>query len=254
MFKIKTIGLWVVAASMCCAPAIAVAKNSFLVAPGRLQIDLEQLRTHSFIITNTGDEVIRVNVDPIYLPIDDSTMKAGRHLSPDVAMKENIARNVRVSPRRLNLQPGERRDIRVQISPLSSPEPGDYRAHLLVKMNETAYSSEKTSEDEGMTMKLNVNMETAVALYGRKDEPVVDLSMSCENTDSGKTEVAIINPTDWRFEGRLAIGETTLKPVVMLRESEKTMTLDLASDMADSAISITDLEGGVVTKAICTKR
>lgn len=252
MTKRKVIGLWALIASMSVLPAVATAKNGFLVAPGRVQIDVEELKTHTFIITNTGDEQIRLSIEPIYLPIDDPTMKAGTHLRSGVADDENIVDNVRVSPRRLSLKPGQRRDIRVQLKPLSDPRPGDYRAHLLVKMDETAYTTRQKADGENnMNMELNVKMETAVALYGRKDEPVIDLSMSCDISENGVTEVSTTNPTAWRFEGLLSSGETQSIPLVMLRESVRTVAFKLPESADNPTFTLRNLDGETVSEAVC---
>lgn len=254
MNKTKSVCLFALISSLCLVPALSHAKNGFLVAPGRVQIDVEELKTHTFIITNTGDERIRLSIEPIYLPIDDPTMKAGKHLRPGVANEENIVDNVRVSPRRLSLKPGQRRDIRVQLTPLSDPKPGDYRAHLLVKMDEVAYTSSQTAEGQNsMNMELNVKMETAVALYGRKDEPEVDLSMDCQLSPSGVTEIAVINPTNWRFEGLLSSSATQALPLVMLRESERTVAFKLPAGTPAPTFTLSSLNGEVVSKASCSK-
>lgn len=250
----RVVGLWAVLASLFALPTTVAAQNSFLVAPGRVQINVEELKTHTFIITNTGDERIRLSIEPVYLSIDDPTMKAGRHLRQGVADEENMVNNVRVSPRRLSLKPGQRRDIRVQLKPLSDPRPGDYRAHLLVSMVETAFTQEGNSlGDNNMNMQLNVKMETAVALYGRKDAPVVDIDMKCQRSEDGVTEVLATNAAKWRFEGLLTSNKTQSIPLVMLRESQRSVAFKLPSDATDIEFTLSDLDGVVVSKTTCSK-
>lgn len=253
--NIKTIVVsWAIIAMSLCSTVSAAGKNGFLVAPGRLQINVEEVKTSTFIITNTGDERIRLSIEPVYIEIDDPTMQAGDHLSPEVAAEENIVDKVRVSPPRLSLKPGERRDIRVQIRPLSNAEPGDYRAHLLVKMKETAYTTEKNDESrKDMSMKLDVKMETAVAIYGRKGDPVVDVNATCNRLENHEVKVAINNNSAWRFEGRLAFGDRDQQPIVLLRESVRTMRLDPQSNSDDLNFNIMDLNGNLVAQADCDK-
>lgn len=255
MKVIKLAACFAVFSQLMLMSTVVDAKNGFLVAPGRVQINVEELKTHTFIITNTGDERIRLSIDPIYLDIDDPTMKAGSHIRPGVATEENIVENVRVSPRRLSLKPGQRRDIRVQITPLSDPRPGDYRAHLLVKMDETAYTSKVESEGKNnMNMQLNVKMETAVALYGRKDEPEVDVRLTCTKLEDGASEVAFTNASKWRFEGLLLSNKTEPVPIVLLRESLRTVAYMLPEGTGNTEFTLNNLDGEIVSKVICSEK
>lgn len=252
MNKFKRVGAWALA-SLCALPSISMAKNGFLVAPGILEINVDELKTHSFIVTNTGDDPIRLSVDPIYLPIDHHTMNAGTHLRPGVAEEENIVDKVRVSPRKLSLRPGERRYVRVQVRPLKDKEPGDYRAHLLVKMQEVAYTSSTKSENQaGMSLDLDIRMEAAVALYGRKGNPRYRMDLACEKSEAGAFRVSVANPTEWRFEGMLSSGNTDETPLVVLRESVRKVAFDLSSDLEEIEFTLTDLNGAVAAEVLCT--
>ena len=255
MFKGKSLLIGAMLGSALLLPDMAVAKNAFLVAPGRLQIDVEELKTQSFIVTNTGENQIRLDIKPIYLPIDDSTLNAGEHLSDTVSVREDISSKVRVSPRRLSLLPGQRRDVRVQIRPLENPQPGDYRAHILVKMNEASFTSTEGSEgSDGMSMKLDVNLETAVAVYGRKGDPVEDLNASCDLGPQGQAKVELKNASNWRFEGLLFVDDMKPDPIVLLRESKKTIELDMTSVKVGSTVMVADMNRSVVLHATCSRK
>ncbi len=189
------------------APFVTLAENSFLVAPGVVEFDLTKPATQSFIITNDGDEPIRLNINPIYLDIGDSSLAMGEHLSPDTKETENITKNLRVSPKRLSLKPGQRRDIRVSFRPNKDITDGDYRTHLLVQMLETAKVIDAgTAGDGALGMKIDIKMETAVAIYGRKGEGSAVLDFQCiANEEDGNLIVTTINESEWRFEGQLTI-------------------------------------------------
>ncbi|MFT4929689.1 MAG: hypothetical protein ACI8WB_005824 [Phenylobacterium sp.] len=210
-------------------PFFSLAKNSFLVAPGIVEFDLKKPATRSFIITNDGDEAIRLNIKPIYFDIADRTMAMGEHLTKTTKDIENITGAIRISPRRLSLKPGQRRDIRVSIRPKKNLPDGDYRSHLLVQMLQVAHvlSSPMPQNSGGVGMDINVKMETAVAIYGSKGQGSPTLNFFCQqNPANGKLMVKIVNPTIWRFDGPISITANNTpifnQRLVRLRDSSKT--------------------------------
>lgn len=216
----------------CCAPN-SWSKNSFLVAPGRVDFDLNRPTTQSFIITNNGDGPIRLSIEPIYLAIDSKSMAAGEHLKPETAALEDLTQYVKVSPRRLSLNPGQRRDIRISLRPPANITDGDYRTHLLVSMMEVARTIKNDVNDENAVgMELNIKMETAVAVYGHKGERQPKLDVGCNIEDASKQlNLSIVNPSVWRFDGFIQVFKSngpTDKPLyenrlISLRESKKSM-------------------------------
>lgn len=191
-----------------CLAEPALAKNSFLVAPGRVDFDLSRPSTQSFIITNNGDGKIRLNIEPIYFEIDSQSLAAGVHLKPETAKLENITPYIRVSPRTLSLAAGQRRDIRISLRPPKDLVLGDYRSHLLVKMLETArvIKSKKAAGENAVGMQLNIKMETAVAIYGHLGERDPKLSISCGlNPDNNQFSLVVENTSPWRFDGMVSV-------------------------------------------------
>lgn len=186
------------------APKV-ISKNSFLVAPGRVMFDLSRPKTQSFIITNNGDEAIRLNIKVVYFPVDSSSLGIGHPLKAETAEIESLKPYLRVSPPRLSLKPGQRRDIRISIRPPSGLTNGTYRAHLLVSMMEVAetitdLATTENSNDVGMH--LSLKMETAVAIYGQKGEGKPDLQITCAvNSETDELNYQVKNTTPWRFDG-----------------------------------------------------
>ncbi len=214
----------------------ALAKNSFLVAPGRVDFDLSRPKTQSFIITNNGDERIRLKIEPIYFEIDSKSLGAGTHLKPDTAQLENLTPYVRVSPKSLSLAPNQRRDIRISIrTPQDLPE-GDYRSHLLVSMMETArvVGTEADPDDpNSVGMELSLKMETAVAIYGHKGKRAGSVNIDCVAGEDGLS-IKLTNPTVWRLDGKASVfaannlqNALATSFFVSLRESEKIIETEL---------------------------
>lgn len=208
-------------------PFFTLAKNSFLVAPGIVEFDLKKPITQSFIITNDGDDTIRLKITPTYFEIDDHTFSLGKHLNEETKKIEDLTGFMRVSPKRLSLKPGQRRDIRVSIRPGKNLSDGDYRSHLLVQMLEVArVISSGVADGSSMGMNISVKMETAIAIYGSKGQGKPSLEFFCrQKPDDNKFELQIVNPSDWRFDGQVTLTENNQAVfdhrLVSLRGSKK---------------------------------
>lgn len=229
------------AAALCSIAALwwaapAAAGNSFLVAPGRIDLDLERPQTRSFIVTNTGDGPIRVTVEPVYFPVDDSSLQGGVPLKPETAGQDSLTPFLRVSPRTLSLKPGERRDVRFSIRNPADLPPGDYRVHLLMRMLETAVTlgndQIRIEGDRGIAMQLHIKMETAVAIYGHKGARHGEVAVACRRAEDGTLRLEVTNATPWRYEGRAGVfaagaapdaAPLNAFPFNSLRESRRTV-------------------------------
>lgn len=212
-----------------------LARNSFLVAPGRVDFDLSRPNTQSFIITNNGDDEIRLSIAPIYFEIDSKSLAAGVPLHPET--KDDLRPFIRVSPRTLALRPGQRRDIRVSVRPPAELPLGDYRAHLLVSMKEIAMTvnQQVSTNANSIGMQLDIKMETGVALYGHKGERSPELSFECQRDVDNNLLLIASNPSLWRFEGWVRLftaGAAADAPALVehhlnsLRESRRPIRTD----------------------------
>lgn len=225
------------------------AKNSFLVAPGKVLFDMNKTTTETFIVTNTGDNKIRLEMEVLYIPIGEDGLKVGKHIRVGVDEDENISDNVRVSPKRMRLEPGQRRDIKVQLKPLAGAKDGDYRTHLVVKMVENAVTQEiNPDNNEQMNMKLNIKMETAVAIYARKGEAANQLSPTCSAKGKGFS-YDVVNASPYKFDGFIQVADSPISPYVQLRESERSIVLGLPKDQRN--ISLFDSKKELIFKTEC---
>jgi P pilus assembly chaperone PapD len=110
----------------------ALSNSLFIVAPGVLHLNLKKKRpVESFIVRNTGSERLRLRLTPIYYPINSRSMNMGTPLTKEIL--DDISKNLIVAPRIVSLKPGQKRTIRVAFRKNKKFEPGDYRAHVLVK-------------------------------------------------------------------------------------------------------------------------
>ncbi|MBL4865314.1 MAG: hypothetical protein JKY67_02935 [Pseudomonadales bacterium] len=192
-------------------PQISSARNSFLVAPGRVDFDLTRPKTESFIITNNGDGKIRLSIKPTYFAIDSKALALGTSLRPETAEIENLTGFIRVSPRTLSLQPGQKRNIRISLRPPKGLLEGDYRTHLLVSMLEAAQVVKTSNDNPDMLgMELSIKMETGVAIFGHKGERSPILDVACTTDPETNALAFIINNTSiWRFDGMIEVFPST---------------------------------------------
>lgn len=194
-----------------------MAAARFAVSPGVLKFDLTNVKTQTFIVMNTGKERVRLIVKPIYFELNSRFLAAGDPLPGNEDKQDDLTPYLVVSPRVVSLKPGQKRTIRVSVNPISNPLPGDYRAHLLVK---TLKQDQKKDSDanQGISIQLGVDMETALAVYARNGEGEIPLEATCAKTAEGKLELAISNKSPWRFSGWMELGDPSGKtPPLMVR-------------------------------------
>ena len=229
------------------------AKNSFLVAPGRVEFDLTRPKTQSFIITNNGDDSIRLSINPTYFAVDSDSLGIGHPLSEETKTIEDLTPYILVSPPRLSLKPGQRLDIRISLRPPNTLTEGSYRAHLLVSMMEvaeTVTNEEIAADGNSLGMHLSIKMETAVAIYGNKGEGNPDLKFNClADPESGKLSYEIINESPWRFDGWVRVYDSANSStainedrLIIMRESRRSITSEWKPSMNPLFLRWSDLK------------
>jgi hypothetical protein len=216
-------------------PLLANSKNDFSVAPSRIEIDLAKPKTESFIVYNRGDGPIRVEIETTYFPVDSKEMEYGEKLANKNVVADDLSSSIRISPSKISLAPGEQRAVRISIRPGSNLSEGEYRAHLLFRMLETAFSQKDSKTDEKgkkMGMKLSFKLELATAIIGTIGvPPEIKVETACRFNKKGKLVLATTNPNKWRADGWAKIysenknflGE---KHLFVLRESKKEVTFE----------------------------
>ena len=58
-----------------------LAKNSFSIAPTRVEIDLSKPKTESFVVFNNGDGPVRVEATIVYFPVNSKEMENAEHMN-----------------------------------------------------------------------------------------------------------------------------------------------------------------------------
>lgn len=211
--------------------------DPFLIAPGRVELNLETPHTQRIVITNPGKTPIRLSVEPIYLPINGKDLKLGSPFPESSHDQDDLSPYLLVSPRVLSLQPGQQRLVRISTRPLVHLPDGDYRAHLLVKMKEVATHLKSTihsSESSRFNLNIGIKMETAVAIYGRKGNPHPKVHITCQQKGDS-LQINMVNPSVYHFDAELkATGQhtqtswlTQKQRLFCLRQSQRTINMPI---------------------------
>lgn len=191
-------------------PAQLLAKASYVVAPGVIEFDLNSTKrqTKSFLIRNTGDERIRLSIQPIFFKVNSKNLNIGEPLNPETDEDFSLIPHLRLSPPIVSLVPQQRRTIRVSVRPTAKLLPGDYRTHVLIKivsrqpMGNKVESAEQAS---GVNLNLDLQIETAISLVARVGNPEFKMSWECQRKDDGYISLMLSNQSQWRFKGWAAV-------------------------------------------------
>lgn len=199
-----------------------ILANNFLVAPGVLHLNTKDNRpVDSFIVRNTSNEKIRLRLSPTYYPIGSKSMKMGTPIREDIV--DDISKFLIVSPRVVSLKPGQRRTVRVAFRKTKPYEPGDYRAHILIRT--VAPVKQKTkpkNEAKGVSLNLKIKLQTAIAVYVHSGKSNASLEFQVNKIKSD-IEIISINNTKFKYDGWFQIiqgkNKSNVQRFMVFRES-----------------------------------
>lgn len=219
----------------------ALASRTFSVAPSRMVFEWPAQKSRSIVLTNTGDSPLRLAIEPIFFTAEDEALQAGTLLDPAAAYTDSLASWMVLSPRTVVLGPGQARHIRVSLRPPLDLSPGDYRAHVLIRMLDAPPPPTVSSEPK-MAMALDVNVETAVAVYAQIGVPQKTLSLRCMRTSEG-IRIEGDNGSVWNIDSLMEIwaGNTKVSTQhwLHLRNTHKTELLKMALPTAPITLKLT---------------
>ncbi|RJX75545.1 molecular chaperone [Vibrio sinensis] len=187
-----------------------------LIAPTRFVLDAEQASTEKVIVENTGETSIRLEIKPIYLPLND---EHSSRMNNDIKNIEDIARYVQISPPIIRkLKPNQRRTIRVRLAGL--PEhfsEGEYRAYLHFAPTALAEAPSIDSNENSSAFNLDIKINSYIPIYvqkgTQKSAQQNKVKITCLDN-----KVKIENHSKFQFNAWLNTGETQEK-LVLLRET-----------------------------------
>ena len=147
----------VLALGLLLAPMARVA--SFQVSPTRFEFSLERRFTDFFTVTNNSAEPLRLRVVTAFLEPDERGTLQAREKHP-----HDLAPWLVLNPRRITLDPAEKRVVRFSIRPPADLPPGEYRT---VVFFEELPARPDGREDTGTGFRIQILTRLGVTIYGR---------------------------------------------------------------------------------------
>jgi len=139
-----------------------------LVAPTSLILS-DHKKTGRLTVQNPSDKPKEISIDFKFgMPISDSLGNVKISLSDSTVTDDKSAVGwIRAFPRKIILAPNASQVIRFVAHPPKDLEDGEYWARVMVKSQEGETNIPVPSEDDKITTKLNMIMQTAIALKYR---------------------------------------------------------------------------------------
>jgi hypothetical protein len=175
-------------------PTLADAA-SFRISPARYEFDLKGRYTDSFTITNTTDQRLRLRIYANFVAYDEdnSPQEVGQHPFSMVPW-------LVIYPRRVSLEPLQKRVVRFTVRAPEELAPGEYRA---VVFFEELPGPPQERGTNSITTGFRVDLLTriGVTMYGMVGDANVDLSLHDQRTSQAEQQL--------RWQGRITNSGNT---------------------------------------------
>ncbi|ROV59748.1 molecular chaperone [Vibrio ponticus] len=192
--------------------------GQLIIAPTRLVVDDTRTITEEFIVENTSNNPIRLEIDSVYKPISNTEVVRNH---PTIHSIEDISDRIRISPPVIrNLKPDQRRTIRVQISTDDSLAEGEYRTYLRFSPTEKKVKNSVSNTDsEGIHLDLHFAVESFIPIYLQNGQPKQQVEFTCS-----KDKLVIANTDKFQFNAWIESSLNRKQKIVLLRESTQIKT------------------------------
>jgi hypothetical protein len=208
MKKLSLLSLLLLCALL--APQAAFAKNAeVMVLPTRVVMESSD-RFTTVILKNTGQATGNFTMDLI-----DMEMKEDGNVTPieEGQPAEFSAKPyIHVAPKSVTLKPGETQNVRLMLRKPENLEPGEYRAHLKVRVVNDNVNPDGTPVKENEAKiavvtnlvlivpvivrqgdtKVSMTMETPKIVYGEKGDPSLEVYLAREGNRSSMGDMSIL--------------------------------------------------------------
>ncbi|KZN65704.1 hypothetical protein N473_11805 [Pseudoalteromonas luteoviolacea CPMOR-1] len=155
-----------------------VAQASLMISPTRVVFDERQRTAKVFLINNSQEaKTYRLGwKEKLALP-------AGgyRDLNPDQVGPWKLSHLMRVTPRQVHLEAGERQVVKLALRRKQGMQSGEYRSHLLFQ----ALPTEQQSQSEAIGVSLNMILSYSIPVIYRKEMLPPDVKISAAKFSTG---------------------------------------------------------------------
>ncbi|KZN53344.1 fimbrial biogenesis chaperone [Pseudoalteromonas luteoviolacea] len=164
-----------------------IAQASLMISPTRVVFDDRQRTAKVFLINNSNEaKTYRLGWK------EKQALPAGgyRDLLPEQVGPWKLSHLMRVTPRQVHLEAGERQVVKLALRRKQGMSSGEYRSHLLFQ----ALPTEKQSQSEVIGVSLNMILSYSIPVVYRKGTlpPEVEITSAKRATDvTGKPVILI---------------------------------------------------------------
>ena len=210
------------------APFQTSTGQAIMIAPNAIVIDA-RTKTGAVTLVNTGDRSAEISLTTLFgVPTTDS---AGRmYLQTFESVDDSIpsaANWVRAFPAKLVVAPGERRTVRLLVTPPASLRDGEYWARLVVASRAApAVRDDARSDSTGVSVGLTLEVRSVLGLFYRHGAVATGVALDSARAwvdgDSVVARVRMVRRGNAAFVGSLravardasgAIRASTLLPL-----------------------------------------
>ncbi|WP_146108448.1 fimbrial biogenesis chaperone [Photobacterium angustum] len=192
------------------------------VAPLRV-VTSEPNITQKFLVSNTGDQPIRIRVSADYLSTpNNSYLTRHKEITKEA---EDLTPYLRISPPVLSrLMPNERRVVRLRVNDVPNDFPsGEYRTHLHFKQELiNPIKANNMNNNDGLALNLTMLVNSSVPIYYQKkglNKPTVPV-VQCND---GKLKIT----NNSKYQLKVELKNTkTYKKYILLRQSDLALNYD----------------------------
>ena len=172
---------------------VGSVQSGVLVAPTTI-ILLDKTRTGRMTVQNPSNSPKEISIRFSFgIPTSDSLGNISVPLKDSVDDPNSALGWITAFPRKVILPAGGSQVIRFRASPPEDLPDGEYWARVVVRSEEGYTTLAPPTDDGSITTKLNMIMQTAIALKYRKGDltPALELNSARAESDSAKVSVLI---------------------------------------------------------------
>lgn len=163
-------------------PATADAA-SFRISPARYEFDLKGRYTDSFTVTNTTDQRLRLRIYASFVAYDENNRPQEVEQHPFSLVPWLV-----VYPRRVSLEPLQKRIVRFTVRAPEDLAPGEYRGVVFFE-ELPGPPQERAATDNTTGFRVDLLTRIGVTMYGMVGDAQVDLSLHDQRTSQAEQQL-----------------------------------------------------------------
>lgn len=246
------------------APQAGWAKNAeIMMLPTRVVMENND-RSSTVVIKNTGDATGDFDIELIDMKMDENGMVVP--YAAGETPQYSAVPYVHISPKSVTLKPGESQNVRLLLHKPENMEPGEYRAHVKVRLVSDNVDEPKPTKDAVIAVKTNLviiipviirNGQTTLTMgidqaklnNGKAGHPTVDLYLTRDGNQSSMGDLSVTctaggNRQVIKFFPGVSVYRPTPRRFVSIPLDETPKNVDLSACKLDVTYTAQQKDGG----------